>query len=91
MKVLQRAQMPDGTKIVREEWSENYSFEAYGSMIAAFPRNRHGETFRAHKDFESTEEAEKAFNALKNGDKTLADFNFTTMESARDIPYQNKL
>lgn len=91
MKVLQRAQMPDGTKIVREEWSENYSFEAYGSMIAAFPRNRHGETFRAHKDFESTEEAEEAFNALKNGDKTLADFNFTTMESARDIPYQNKL
>lgn len=91
MKVLQRAQMPDGTKIVREEWSEDYSCEAYGSMIAAFPRNRHGETFRAHKDFESTEEAEKAFNALQNGDKTLVDFNFTTMESARDIPYQNKL
>ena len=46
MKVLQREQMPDGTNIVREEWSENYSFEAYGSMIAAYPRNRYGETFR---------------------------------------------
>ena len=91
MKVLQREHMPDGTKIVREEWSEDYSCEAYGSTIAAYPRNRHGETFRAHKDFKSTEEAEKAFNALQNGDKTLADFNFTTMESARDIPYQNKL
>ena len=91
MKVLQRGQMPDGTEIQIEEWSENYSFYAYGSMVAAYPQNRYGEKVRANKTFESAEEAEEAFNALKNGDKTLADFNFTAKESGRDILYQEKL
>ena len=91
MKVLQRGQMPDGTEIQIEEWSENYSFYAYGSMVAAYPKNRYGEKVRANKTFESAEEAEMAFNALKNGDKTLADFNFTAKESGRDILYQEKL
>lgn len=91
MKVLQRGQMPDGTDIQIEEWSENYSFYAYGSMVAAYPKNRYGEKVRANKTFESAEEAEKAFLALKNGDKTLADFNFTAKNSGRDIPYQEKL
>lgn len=91
MKVLQRGQMPDGTEIQIEEWSENYSFYAYGSMVAAYPKNRYGEKVRADKTFESAEEAEKAFSALKNGDKTLADFNFTAKESGRDILYQEKL
>ena len=91
MKVLQRGQMPDGTEIQIEEWSENYSFYAYGSMVAAYPKNRYGEKVRANKTFESAEEAEEAFNALKNGDKTLADFNFTAKESGRDILYQEKL
>ena len=91
MKVLQRGQMPDGTEIQIEEWSENYSFYTYGSMLAAYPKNRYGEKVRANKTFESAEEAGKAFNALKNGDKTLADFNFTAKESGRDILYQEKL
>lgn len=91
MKVLQRGQMPDGTSVQIEEWSENYSIYAYGSMVAAYPRNRFDEKFRASKTFESAEEAEKAFAALKNGDKTLADFGFTSKESGRDVPYQTKL
>lgn len=91
MKVLQRGQMPDGTEIQIEEWSENYSFYAYGSMVAAYPKNRYGEKVRANKTFESAEEAEKAFSALKKGDKALADFNFTAKESGRDILYQEKL
>ena len=91
MKVLQRGQMPDGTEIQIEEWSENYSFYAYGSMVAAYPKNRYGEKIRANKTFESAEESEKAFNALKNGDKTLADFNFTAKDSGRDILYQEEL
>ena len=91
MKVLQRGQMPDGTEAQIEEWSENYSFYAYGSLVAAYPKNRYGEKVRASKIFESAEESAKAFNALKNGDKTLSDFNFTAKESGRDIPYQEKL
>ena len=91
MKVLQRGQMPDGTDIQIEEWSEDYSCYAYGSMVAAYPRNRRDEKFRASKTFESAEEAGKAFNALKSGEKTLADFNFTAKDSGRDIPYQEKI
>lgn len=91
MKVLQMGQMPDGTEIQIEEWSETYLFYVYGSLVAAYPKNRYGEKVRASKIFVTAEEAAKAFNALKNGDKTLADFNFTAKESGRDIPYQEKL
>lgn len=91
MKVLQRGQMPDGTEIQIEEWNEKYSFIPYGGAVAAYPKNRYGEKVRAKKIFGSAEEAVKAFNALKNGDKTLSDFNFTAKESGRDIPYQEKL
>ena len=91
MKVLQRVQMPDGTEVQIEEWSENYLFYAYGSLVAAYPKIRYGEKVRASKIFGSAEEAVKAFNALKNGDNTLADFNFNAKESGRDIPYQEKL
>ncbi len=91
MKVLQRGQMPDETDIQIEEWSEDYPFYPYGGIIAAYPKNRYGEKIRAYKTFESTEEAEKAFKALKNGDKTLTDFNFVAKERGRDIPYQAKL
>lgn len=91
MKILQRGQMPDGTEIQIEDWSENYSFYAYGSFLVAYPKNRYGEKVRASKIFGSAEEAVKAFNALKNGDKKLTVFNFTAKESGRDIPYQQKL
>lgn len=91
MKVLQRGQMPDGTEVQIEEWSENYLFYVYGGLVAAYPKNRYGEKVRASKIFVSAEEAAKTFNALKNGDKTLADFGFTAKESGRDIPYQEKL
>lgn len=88
---ITKGQMPDGTEVQIEEWSETYSFYAYGSLVAAYPKNRYGEKVRASKIFVTAEEAAKAFNALKNGDKALADFNFTVKESGRDIPYQEKL
>lgn len=91
MKILQRGQMPDGTEIQIEDWSENYSFYAYGSFLVAYPKNRYGEKVRASKIFDSAEEAEKAFNALKNGDKALTVFYFTAKESGKDIPYKEKL
>lgn len=93
MKILQRGQMPDGTEIQIEDWSENYLVYPYGSVlfVAAYPKNRYGEEFRARKIFESAKEAVKAFIALKTGDKTLTDFNFTAKKSGRDIPYQEKL
>lgn len=91
MKLLQSGQMPDGTEIQIEDWSENYSFFTYGSFLAAYPKNRYGKESRVKKIFGNAEEAVKAFNALKTGDKTLADFNFTAKESGRDIPYQEKL
>ena len=84
MKILQKATMKNGTTLQREEWSENYSFMAYGATVAAYPISKEsinrpfepkiGEKFRLAMHFENTEEAEKCFEQLKNGEKALKDF-----------------
>lgn len=91
MKILVKAAIPDGTAIQIEDWSEDYSCFAFGSTIAAYPKDKYGKRFRAAKDFEDAEKANEAFNCLKNGQKTLIEYNFVTKESGYDIPYQRKL
>ncbi|HSH51778.1 MAG TPA: hypothetical protein VK982_08655 [Bacteroidales bacterium] len=84
MIILQKGRMPDGTVIQIEDWSEDYSFFEYGSTIGAYPISkmgytrqfapRKGEKVRMQYGFESSEEAERAFNGLVEGTKTLKDF-----------------
>lgn len=91
MKVLKRDVMPDGTNIQIEDWHESYSCFASGGTIAAYPKNRYGETFRASRDFENNAEAENAFKALTEGTKTLKEFNFMTLSNGDKVPYETKI
>lgn len=84
MKILEKGIIPDGTKIQIEEWNEDYSFMSYGSTIGAYPTSqvncggtwspKRGETFRFQLDFNSNNEAKKAYMELLNGNKTLKDY-----------------
>jgi len=85
MKVLERATMPDGTKIQIEDWTEDYTcFDTLS--IAAYPRSERlprsrkswvvpGEEFRVSIDkFKRNKDTEQAFEALRNGTKAVKDF-----------------
>lgn len=84
MKVLERGTMPNGTHIQIEEWNENYNFMPYGSTLATYPKSKMShagsfapkgnENYRFSFEFETNEEAQTAFNDLKEGNKELSDF-----------------
>jgi hypothetical protein len=87
MKVIERATMPNGTKIIIEDWREDYSF-INTLNITAFPImqtapkskklyfTKPGETFRAEisRGWENNDEVYAAFESLKNGQKNLIDY-----------------
>lgn len=91
MKVLQKGVMPDGAKIQIEEWHEDYDFMPYGGTVAAYPRNRKGEKFRAACDFDNNEQAKIAFENLISGEKGLKDFNFRSLKSGRAVSFEEYL
>lgn len=87
MKVLERAKMPDGTKIQIEDWKEDYScFDTIS--IAAYPvmkrlpqsKQLHftesGKPFRVdiNRDWKNDDEVKNAFIRLANGEAKLMDF-----------------
>lgn len=87
MKVIERAIMPDGTKIQIEDWKADYScFDTLS--IAAYPimqrlpqsinlyYQESGKPFRVdiNRDWKNDEEVRKAFEDLKNGIKAIKDF-----------------
>lgn len=83
MKVIKKSYTPDGVQIQINDWSEDYSFFATNSEIAAYPKAkasspygwvRAGENFRCGFTFESEEQALKAFQQLESGEKRLEDF-----------------
>ena len=91
MKVLERAVIPDGTKIQIEDWSGDYSFHRFADFVAAYPVARgsiKGSTFRAYCQFENAQKASEAFLALKSGEKQLDDFPFLAKSSGNDIPFR---
>ena len=83
MMILKKGKMKDGTAIQIEDWSQDYKFMAYGSIIGAYPISkmsyarqfepRKGEITRMQYDFATNEDAEKVFNELIEGSKTLKD------------------
>lgn len=87
MKVLEKAIMPDGTKIQIEDWKEDYScFDTLS--IATYPITQRlpqskklyfhesGRPFRVdiNRGWNNDEEVKKAFENLKNGKKSVKDF-----------------
>lgn len=84
MEIIIKGSMQDETSIQIEDWSKDYSFMPYGSMIGAYPISKQtlkgnfspelGRAFRFQLDFESHEEAQKAFDNLVNGNSKLIDY-----------------
>ena len=85
MEIIERATMPNGTKIQIEDWSKDYSCFAKNSTIATYPVAKEtadnllgyperGKTFRLSIQFKNEEEARKCFEQLKTGEKQLIDF-----------------
>lgn len=79
-RIVERAVMPDGTKIQIEDWSEVYPGTYDIPLIAAYPKSKRdatwwkkGESFRLElsQDFTSTEEVQEVFKQLLCGSVTL--------------------
>ena len=94
MKIIERAVMPNGTKILLEKWDD-------GFMIGAYPIAKNnskyrfinkGENFRLtisnNKYINYTNENVKEdFEALKNGNKTLEDLSKHFWNGRKDMFY----
>lgn len=87
MKIIERATMPDGTKIQIEDWTKDYS--CFNTLsIAAYPImqrlsqshklyfHESGKPFRVdiNRDWKNDDEVKKAFSELQNGIKEIKDF-----------------
>jgi hypothetical protein len=85
MKVVKKGQMPDGTAIQLEDWSEDYPKIFSGELkLVAYPIAKHttggefgprrGESFRYAINGQPTEVAQNAYVDLVSGSKQLLDF-----------------
>lgn len=85
MKIIKKAEMPDGTVVQIEDWSKDYpKVYPQSSCIGCYPLAKgtdgrwikSGKTFRLALEFGSQDETEKAFSSLRSGAKTLLDFKY---------------
>lgn len=85
MKVLEKGEMPNGTKIQIEDWSNDYDFYKFGNFLVAYPIATHSgtgawvyptqnEAFRLELHCNNYEQAKQVFDDLANGTKTLQDY-----------------
>lgn len=87
MRIVKKGVMPDGTAIQLEDWSEDYSFYAPVSHLAAYPIAKktlprvpgwcypeYDKKFRLCFCFGPETSAELAFLALQSGEKQLMDY-----------------
>ena len=84
MKILEKATMPDGTKIQCEDWHEDYDFIPETSTIAAYPickmyvennfAAKLGRKIRAAFQFGNAEEAKQAFEKLASGTANFEEY-----------------
>ena len=97
MKIIDKATMPDGTKIQLEDWSEDYP-KLFGLVIAGYPIAQktsefgfiqYGKTMRVDIDYlkkeNANEQAKADFEALKNGNKILKDLKERFSDRAKTI------
>ena len=84
MKVLERGKTPDGTRLVRVDWSEDYpSVYAYGECINAYPIAKEsaegdfapecGRLFLLELNCGTEQNAKQVFEQLKIGTLSLKD------------------
>lgn len=84
MEVLEVGEMPDGTKLQVEDWSNVYGFMPFGSTLASYPKSKangkgqfspkFNKTFRVTFNFDSEVETKLALDELSKGSKELRDF-----------------
>lgn len=90
MFIIEKGTTPNGMDIQIENWHDTYDFIPENATIGFYPMAvndiyredrphfpaypKKGETFRASFEFDTAEEAKKAFDALKSGEKTYIHF-----------------
>ena len=103
MKIIERAVMPNGTKIQLEDWSDKNTKEypdLYGLEICAYPVRKGyckwfekpGERFRltiSQNKYQnySNDDVKADFEALKNGEKLLEDLADHFWNGEKDMWY----
>lgn len=103
MKVIERATMPDGTKIQLEDWSDKNTEQfpdLYGMQIGAYPIAKNtgkywiqgGQLFRltiSQNKYQnySNDDVRTDFEALKNGTKSLEDLATHFWNGKKDMWY----
>lgn len=94
MRIVLKGEMPDGTCLQLEDWSDSFSHQHY--TVGAYPvaKNtgcwgwvKNGERFRLGIDFGDYTEANKAYNALIESKASLADFRENFWNPTRDAFY----
>ncbi len=94
MEVIRKGKTIAGEDIQVEDWSGDYpEVYSYGSAIGAYPRDvrRKEDTVRVSLQFETAEEANKAFEDLEAGRKIVRDFkeNFSNQYHGAAADYMN--
>lgn len=79
MKILKKAVTPDGINIQLEDWSEDFTHCAYGATIAAYPKKYMRR--RAEVELSDHHNALSVFEALLNGNSSILEVDFLTMET----------
>lgn len=87
-RILDKAELQDGTKIQIEDWHPCYDFEPTCGTLAAYPiakesadgfcEPQRGKTFRLELQFKSEEQTRQAYADIINGKKSLKDFRANT-------------
>lgn len=79
MKVIKKGQTLEGIVIRVEDWSEDYSCYAYGSLVTAYPK-KYG-SIRLEYQAEDYDNALLIFKGLTDGTIDFFDIAFTQMIS----------
>lgn len=94
MKIIEKATMPNGTKILLEKWDDGFAIGAYpiAKNNSKYGFINRGENFRLtisnNKYINYTSENVKAdFEALKSGNKTLEDLAKYFWNGRKDMYY----
>ena len=84
MKIIEKAEMKEGTKIQIKDWSGDYTCYSPSDTLAAYPISKNsvpgpfspkiGETFRSQFNFDNAKQCKEAFDCLVSEKKSLYDY-----------------
>ena len=97
MKVIERAEMPDGTYIQLEDWKENYPTVFTALSIGAYPTAKRTGKYKLIKQddifrisinrYKTDSEVLEDFEALKSGQKCIEDLATRFWNLEKDMWY----